>query len=592
MKRTLMLLLTLSLLITAVAGCAGSTPTTAPNASTTANSEAPTTTTSEAPTTTTSEAPTTTTTASNVTPNGQFPVVNEKVSYKCVVTATAAIEDIKTNEFTLWYEEKTNVHIDFDVIPEQGTAEKVSIMLAGGDLPDFFMNASIPDMAVKYGMQEGLIIPLNDLIDNNMIHLQEAFALLPEGTFDALRETDGNIYGLPSINDCFHCSAAAKMWINQVWLDRLDLEMPTTTAEFEDVLIAFRDNDPNQNGIKDEIPLVGAIKGGWHNNIDTFLMNAFIYYDMNSNPDADAGTEAGWLMNDGRIDTALNKDAFKEGLKWLNSLYTQGLIYDASFTQDAAQLTQLTENPDAELVGCVPGGWGGSFAMFPGERLSQYITVPALIGPTGEQNAVAYTQIPAANSIHITEKAVNPEVIVRWADWMYTLEGTLIVTRGFENVGWKKPDAGDLGINGKPAVWTQLIAWNGNEPQNKTWVVKGVYAANDAFRLGQRTDLSIDRNSAEGLELLLYEQTAQNYRPYAKFDKAVPPLKFNDTTMSDLATLKVEYGKYVKQNLVEFITGKKNIDTDWDAYLSGLEAAGLSKILTIFNESYQTIYGE
>ncbi len=35
--------------------------------------------------------------------------------------------------------------------------------------------------------------------------------------------------------------------INRTWLNTLGLEMPTTTEEFRNVLIAFRDQDPNQN---------------------------------------------------------------------------------------------------------------------------------------------------------------------------------------------------------------------------------------------------------------------------------------------------------------------------------------------------------
>ena len=42
--------------------------------------------------------------------------------------------------------------------------------------------------------------------------------------------------------------------INTTWLERLGLEMPETLEEFANVLRAFRDQDPNGNGIQDEIP--------------------------------------------------------------------------------------------------------------------------------------------------------------------------------------------------------------------------------------------------------------------------------------------------------------------------------------------------
>ena len=38
------------------------------------------------------------------------------------------------------------------------------------------------------------------------------------------------------------------MYINQTWLDNLGLEVPTNMDELEEVLIAFKEGDPNGNG--------------------------------------------------------------------------------------------------------------------------------------------------------------------------------------------------------------------------------------------------------------------------------------------------------------------------------------------------------
>ena len=54
--------------------------------------------------------------------------------------------------------------------------------------------------------------------------------------------------------------------------------MPKTTAEFKRVLEAFKTQDPNGNGIADEIPLSGSTEDfGVH--IVPFLINGFIYDD-------------------------------------------------------------------------------------------------------------------------------------------------------------------------------------------------------------------------------------------------------------------------------------------------------------------------
>jgi putative aldouronate transport system substrate-binding protein len=51
------------------------------------------------------------------------------------------------------------------------------------------------------------------------------------------------------------------LFINKVWLDRLGLPIPSTFAEFEKTLRSFRDNDPNGNGLKDELPFSGTWGG-------------------------------------------------------------------------------------------------------------------------------------------------------------------------------------------------------------------------------------------------------------------------------------------------------------------------------------------
>ena len=50
------------------------------------------------------------------------------------------------------------------------------------------------------------------------------------------------------------------MWVNTKWLNRLGLSMPEDRESFTEMLIAFKNEDPNGNGSSDEIPLsfIGA----------------------------------------------------------------------------------------------------------------------------------------------------------------------------------------------------------------------------------------------------------------------------------------------------------------------------------------------
>ena len=79
--------------------------------------------------------------------------------------------------------------------------------------------------------------------------------------------TDGHIYAFPWIEELgagkenIH-SIDTFPWINVEWLNNLGLDMPTNAEELKEVLLAFKNDDPNGNGQADEIPLSFIINHG------------------------------------------------------------------------------------------------------------------------------------------------------------------------------------------------------------------------------------------------------------------------------------------------------------------------------------------
>lgn len=141
---------------------------------------------------------------------------------------------------------------------------------------------------------------------------------------------DGNIYGLTGLNECFHCSYPNKMWVNTKWMEQLGLTEPTTTEEFKEMLRAFKTKDPNGNGKADEVPLSGSTENfGVH--IIPYLMNGFIYDDDRNY----------LIVNQGKVETVVNKPEWKEGLAYIKSLYDEGLIDPGAFTQNVGAFKKL-----------------------------------------------------------------------------------------------------------------------------------------------------------------------------------------------------------------------------------------------------------
>lgn len=509
---------------------------------------------------------------SNLNELGQFPIVKDKITLKMFATQNPQISDFSTNEATKYLEEKTNIHIEFQTAPSDSAQEKVNLMLSSGDYPDIFMNAGLNAMSeTKYGVDEKVLIPLDDLLDKNSVEIKKLMNEHPQikGVITAV---DGHIYGLPSFNDCYHCQYSQKMWINTSQLDKLGLKMPTTTDELYQVLKTFKEKVPGA------IPLAGATNGWW-TNVDYFLMNPFIFT---------SGTATRIYVKDNKIDTAANKEEYKQGLEYLNKLYKEGLLYDGSFTQKTDQLKQLIADPN-EPVLCVPGGANVNWIDINAtpETYKHYVTLAPLKGPNNVQQTIFDKYQPIGQMVFAVTKACkNPDAAVRWFDSLYNFEVFETMNIGQKGRDWTDPQSGDVGLDGKPALLRRIRQYS-NEPQNVNWQDFANVAATAERRFGEAVDPNVDKFSAPGLERLLFDETKEKYEPYASKEYEVaPPLKFTSEETTELQTITVELEKYITESRTKFIMGTSNLESDWDTYVKGLNDIGLEKYLEIQQKAY------
>ena len=73
--------------------------------------------------------------------------------------------DVQTNEFTKWAEEQTGIHVEFEWVDFQSAEEQLNLLLSSGvELPDIILAELNSAQLIQYG-GEGLLIPLNDLLE-------------------------------------------------------------------------------------------------------------------------------------------------------------------------------------------------------------------------------------------------------------------------------------------------------------------------------------------------------------------------------------------------------------------------------------------
>ena len=525
--------------------------------------------------------------AYTVSEPGQLPVTDEVVEYTICAPDVTYINDLNENTLTPWILEKTNIKLNYEEIPDTEWDTKVNLLIASDELPDAFIYGSFSAAELAdYGAQ-GVFLPMNDIIAEHGYYINQVFdqqEALP-GAYTAL---DGNIYTLPSVNECYHCYYSMRAWINQQWLTNLGLEYPNTVDEFVNVLRAFKEQDANGNGDpNDEIPFSGNASS-WNGTIYPFLLNSFLHYDTSNLS----------VKEDGTVIFTPIQPEFKEGLQWIASLIDEGLIEKEALTQTAEQLKTKGSNLDTALLGGFTAAvwWDGVGADDgEGSRCREYCGLSPLEGPNGVRiSPWSGTGFYMGNCV-ITTACEDPVPLFKMFDYMLSEEGTLRSQIGELDVDYVMPDEGALGINGKPALYKLLpnATTGGTAGDESTTAMANVFPANrtNDFRLGEMANYD-DPETQWLQEPRLYNESAKYFAPYADEHMMYPSaVNLTAEESEKINFMKTQINDYVKENIVLFLAGEKSFDTDWDSFIAEFDNLKLDEYMELRQMAYTRQYG-
>lgn len=523
----------------------------------------------------------TTASASDVelNPAGTYPIVKDgTLEMDMMMMTMPNVEDLQTNDFTKYMEEKTGIIMNFQTGTRDDYSEKVNLLLNSGDYPELIMSGVD---ASKFGTKEGFVIQLDEYLTEenvpNYLKMMEQY-----GGLDITREADGHIYSLANINVCYHCQYGRKMWINQRYLEEMGCEIPTTTDEFYEVCQKFLEYKP------DGIAVAGAATG-WYSRMQDWLINAFVLMPGTSYTTGYRDTVALNTDTNEIVCVALD-DRYKEAMKWIRSLYDLGAIYDGDFTQTSEQLKTLINQPD-EPVLCFTLGTisDGIDAAANPDFYRDYVAMAPIAGPDGTRVSFE-TPNPGVDRgvFFITDKCENVEAALRWVDFFYSETGDLCSQYGAEEgVDWVLNPEGKVGLNGEPAKYEVLNLYT-NETQNHDWQDIGIRVAPADYRLGQAMDADVDPHASNGLEKLLYDASAELYAPYAGTTniKQFDDLKLTDEETTNVSVPVVEVKNVIEEYSVAFMTGAKDIDAEWDSYVEAVHNAGLDDVIAVYQSAW------
>jgi putative aldouronate transport system substrate-binding protein len=506
-----------------------------------------------------------------------------------IFASQSAQMDLNSNSFTRHLEKKFNVDLRFETTSYEASSatEARQISLAGGDLPDAYMLVAWATQfnqseLLRYG-QQGLLVPLNDLIEQHAPNIQAAFEEEPD--FEKFSTApDGTIWGLPQWNDCYHCSYPYKFWINTEWLDNLGLEMPTTPEEFFDVMVAFKEDDPNGNGKADEIPLTGNTQ----NSLVPFIMNAFIYNAFNTGV---VGQPVSLGLNGDTVQVQAAQDGWREGLQFLNRMWEADLIDPAAFSQGPDTMQATGNSAEGVMV-------GGATVMHPGllvtmgqedGRDNQYDPLPPLNGPAGDAATYVLPSTPGATFV-VTSAAseAKQQTIVEIMNYIFSPEGHRRAQFGEEGIGWREPKPDEIALDESLEPVIVDIPTDEDNPAdyNGNWGPMSQVFDTEEWRNTQVQPMDI--YTLEGAERRFFEATGlyEGKETDAMFPYWNVWIPLEDG--SELSTLLTNVETYIATSTAEFVTGVRdpNSDGDWQSYLDGMDGLGVDRYLEIWQNAY------
>ncbi|WP_235817441.1 MULTISPECIES: extracellular solute-binding protein [Gracilibacillus] len=484
-----------------------------------------------------------------------FPIVDEEITLSLIAPGTG-MEDWENMETLQEYADMTNIQFNYDTPPMADFQTKLNLAFASGDIADIIFAAGstdfTPGMEVDYG-QQGVLVPLEGLIDEYAPNIKKLLDENPD-IEKSITTVDGHIYSLPRISqgDFGAVWYRGPMWYNGRWLDELGVEeLPKTIDEFYDLLVRFRDEDPNGNGEADEIPLIDVQMESTR----PWLLGAF------------GLKEWGIDEVDGEVRYTPITENYQAYLEFMNKLYDENLLDHETFSQaDEQKKAKGQEN----RIGVFPD----YFSFFTtGETEEESMNNPMYYPLTSEWTSEPLLpESPGLNrgTFAITNNNEHPEASIRWVDYFYSPEGNKFLNMGPEGVMWEEGENGEIVELEVPSQFESSEDWRGT--------ITPDYGISTPT-LAQ----PIEGKEVSEFTQFVQAETDEKYVPYSEVP--FPLVYLTQEEQEELNAIEVDLQSYVEQMEAKFITGVEPI-SNWDAYVSTIENMNIERYIEIHQEAY------
>ena len=475
----------------------------------------------------------------------------------------AELADFNDSYFFKWYEELTNVHIDF-IVPAAGSeGEAFQLLFASDSMPD--MVYSYPNQTTysyragqDKAIEDGYFIDIAEYLDYAPNYL--SWLANNDDLRKASYSDTGKLYGMWGVwsgMDSEHTYADYGLAIRQDFLDKVGMEVPTTYSEWEAVLTAFKD----ELGI--QAPLYTSKFG-----IDQGEMMAG--YD----------TAPYWYQRDGVIQYGPMDDGYRDYLVMMHDWYEKGLLDPDFATRSSSGVTADNDMILNDKVGALTdygtrlgdtyvsrGATNTDFNLVGAPQPTKDPDDPTYVEPAYRDNT--YTMMVSGVCNSVSADSENIELAVRWLDGFYAEEIALNANYGteeYEGTVWHNDDTTSTG-----RIIDYDYRYSNPDGKSSGMILVEYSAKNPPVRYeGMQVECS-PQVKKDGYEIW------KLYEPVNAVPTRITPTSEEGT---EFASLYTDIETYVQECNVKFIMGQMSLD-DYDSYRDTLTQMGIDRCIEL-----------
>jgi ABC-type sugar transport system, periplasmic component len=469
------------------------------------------------------------------------------------------------DDWLLWteIEKLTNVKFDMTLVARTDYDDKVSALVNAGDAPYI-----IPKVYMEGPYANGgQVVAISDWVQYMPNYMKAVEEWGMEDDLKTMLQDDGKYYRLPHMWEKAaggYSLIIRKDVFEAAGIDVIEAEKTWTWETFYEDLKKVKEYTGADYIWSDQY------QGDASLNISSVVYNSKLGWGAANGTAFDFDKDEFFFTN--------TTDSYRDLLRVFNKMYTDGILDPETFIQDSEtaqskffrgeslileatyqQLADMVGNDKVEVEGAElymivpPGGPAGQLQLESGRLESGVMITQNALDDLGEEGFIK---------------------MLRFVDWLwYSEEGQILSLWGVDGETYEIVD-GELVLN-------EDIFYNGMNPGAPKLLNVDYGFGGGVFAVGGSVDIRFSKFT-EG-EMDYNNRIYENKTPR----RLEPPIMSSEMEGEELNLIQTPLMDYVKTSALEFITGNKDIEADWDDYVAQCTSRRSEDYVKLVNEIYE-----